>query len=422
MRNLPVTGEWLMVGNWLSDPPFAVLNMDFSTLPPRGSVRIGDRNSRRPRIGQLTGVRITAPDTFVATYSLESNSGSFSAQYLDDADLTVNFLAGTIVNTFSASVQSVVGDPFLRMSDADKLGAAINKALPLLPEGMASQLRGLLTPEALSIMALFASVWAYGQFSPHGWIADAVLLGAGIAILGVDAIRVAGEIYDFVITAVNAKTEQDLEEAGKHFAAAAQTVGLYAVFSVLFANAPKPFQERFRNMRNEPNLKPPTTPGKLFYEPPPPARVKYLRGPDGKPSSNRGGCDGYGRIIVAEEVWQEGRYIRKRTAREMEKTLSHEGGHAFLCPKLQVLREFRVRLGMESYIRSHFLRYLEEALVEARAAARQDGLAGAWAGIQFPVKNGYVTIAQLCQEAFGVLIGPVCVEGKIYNAWFSESE
>lgn len=90
----------------------------------------------------------------------------------------------------------------------------------------------------------------------------------------------------------------------------------------------------------------------------------------------------------------------------------HRGRHRY--PKLKYFREFRANLGEQSYHKSQFLKYLEEALAETYAQLRVKGIAGLPRGIQFPIKNGYVTLSGVVTEA---AIGTVVVGGTTYGVY-----
>jgi hypothetical protein len=98
----------------------------------------------------------------------------------------------------------------------------------------------------------------------------------------------------------------------------------------------------------------------------------------------------------------------------------HEQVHSFLSPKLDVLREWRADIRLAGYQRSHFLRYLEEALAETHAQLRVNGFRGLPDGIQFPLKNNYgLRLDRIVTEG---AIGTVTVAGVTYGAYYVASE
>ena len=102
--------------------------------------------------------------------------------------------------------------------------------------------------------------------------------------------------------------------------------------------------------------------------------------------------------------------------------IAHETVHQFLTPKLNLLRGLRGFVRAQGYNRSYILRYLEEALAETYAQLRVRGVSRAniIKGAHFPVKYGYVSFAQMGQEARGLLLGPINVGGSVYNVWYSK--
>ena len=98
----------------------------------------------------------------------------------------------------------------------------------------------------------------------------------------------------------------------------------------------------------------------------------------------------------------------------------HEQVHSVLSPKLSVLREWRADLRVAGYKRSHFLRYLEEALAETHAQLRVNGFRGLPSAIQFPLKNNYqLRVDRILSEG---AIGTVAVGGVTYGVYYLASK
>jgi len=149
----------------------------------------------------------------------------------------------------------------------------------------------------------------------------------------------------------------------------------------------------------------PSTPGKLVYEPQTKFNAKFKN-----PSVN-GNTEWWGDIA-----------LKAARSDAKTRTLLHETVHRFFSPRLQILRKFRVQLKAGPYSRSYILRYLEEGFAEMYAAYRFDGngtLASALSGLKFPVKNGYVTVTKMANEARGVFQGAFVVGGVTYRVFFS---
>jgi hypothetical protein len=294
--------------------------------------------------------------------------------------------------------------PVSQMTTAEKLGEAIRRSLPMLPPEARGEVEAMLAPESLAVMAGVVTLWAGSHFFGVGEVADVVLLLVGVVALGGAALRAGEELYGFASGAARASRDEDLNRAGEHFARAVALIGVQAVAAVLLKRAPKAFR---KTLDNEPPvtlkaLKPaPRTPGKLFYRP-------TVTATAGKPAGE-GATTVYGDIIYSSR----GSVDTQRLVRV------HEKVHSFLTPKLQVMREVRVLLSSNGYLKSYLLRYLEEALAETVAQVTVNGWREAVVGITFPVKNGYVTVAGMNSEVAGIILGPVNVGGMVYKAVFN---
>lgn len=294
--------------------------------------------------------------------------------------------------------------PVSQMTTAEKLGEAIRRSLPLLPPDARREVEALLSPEALAVMAGVVTLWVVSHFFGVGEVADAVLLVVGVAALGGAALRAAEELYAFASGTVRASRDEDLDRAAEHFSRAVTLIGVQAVAAILLKRAPAAFRKTYRDA--EPytlgTLPPaPRTPGRLFYRPRVTGRADLLAG--------EGFTTEFGDIF----------YSSRGSAQTQRLVRVHERVHSFLTPKLQVMREVRVVLSSNGYVKSHLLRYLEEALAETVAQVTVNGWREAIAGVTFPVKNGYVTVAEMRSEAAGILLGPVNVGGMIYKAVFN---
>jgi hypothetical protein len=276
----------------------------------------------------------------------------------------------------------------------------------MLPEDAREEVEALLSPESLAVIAGVLVLWVVSHFFGVGEVADAVLLVVGVVALGGVALRAAGELYEFGSGAVNAKSEEDLDRAAKHFSEAVALVGIQAVAAILLKKAPKAFRKTYNNakpytLRTVPPA--PRTPGKLFYRP--------------KVTAVAGGRAGEGLTTAYGDIY----YSSRGSAEAQRLARVHEKVHSFLTPKLQIMREVRVVLSSNGYIKSHLLRYLEEALAETVAQVTVRGWREAVVGITFPVKNGYVTVAEMRAEAAGILLGPINVSGMAYKVFFSST-
>jgi hypothetical protein len=113
-------------------------------------------------------------------------------------------------------------------------------------------------------------------------------------------------------------------------------------------------------------------------------------------------------------------YSTQGSANQQALARYHEQVHSVLSPKLSVLREWRADLRVAGYKRSHFLRYLEEALAETHAQLRVNGFRGLPSAIQFPLKNNYdLRLDLVIREG---ALATVAVGGITYGVYYLASE
>jgi hypothetical protein len=157
-------------------------------------------------------------------------------------------LASTSTATTPATTPVAQGKPVSEMSAAEKLGEAIRRSLPMLPDEVRDKVASLLSPESLATMGVITAAWAASHAFGVGEVADAVLLVVGAVTLGSEAFHVAGDLGSFVSGALGAQTEADLDNAAQHFARAISTVGVDTIAAILThkaassikGNLPKP--------------------------------------------------------------------------------------------------------------------------------------------------------------------------------------
>jgi len=218
-------------------------------------------------------------------------------------------------------------------------------------------------------------------------------------------VQVGKEVLDFALGAKNAKSDAELDEAGKHFAKAVVLGGITVVSALFFRGTPKVFDEpSFGGPFPRPTGPGPRTAG-IAYKP----TTKVGPIPQPPNALIKGVTTEYGDIIIEQSLSKAAQLATKY----------HEQVHQFLTPKFYFLRNARIQLATEGYNRSYLLRYLEEALAESVAQLRTKGMTGLPEGISFPVKNGYVTVAKMGKEAAGILLGPINVAGNSYRVFFS---
>ncbi len=110
-----------------------------------------------------------------------------------------------------------VGSPEF-YSTSKKLVESLKMMPKYLPDSLKQKFEAMLKPESVAAIATVLTVYAASHAFGVGEVADVVLVGAGLAFLGADAIKVAKNFYDFASTASNAKNNDDLERAATHLA------------------------------------------------------------------------------------------------------------------------------------------------------------------------------------------------------------
>lgn len=285
------------------------------------------------------------------------------------------------------------------MSPADKIGESIRRSLPHIPSGAKALVESMLKPETLAIITGTLVIWAGSHAFGVGEIVDVILLGIGVVTLGFAVFEGAGALYDFVTGAINARTDKDLDQAGKHFARAVTLLGVSTIQALLLRG-----QGRAVIARGRPQVHPLPNVGK------PPAAGNQLRlsRPASIPGGSLGETSAYGAITVA----------RNQSMTEQRITLLHELVHRFFSPRVGPFRQIRAQASMSAYMRSSLLRYLEETLAEGYAQLRVHGLVKALQAYRFPLNGGYVTVSQLAAE--GQAIGTITLGGTLMFVTISQ--
>ena len=272
------------------------------------------------------------------------------------------------------------------MSSADRIGAALQRSLPLLAPEARREIEKLIEPRTLAIVAGVIGAWVVSHFFGVGEIVDAILVGAGVFAIGLSVFEGVDELYAFAKGALNASGPRDLDAAAQHFARAVAILGVQAVLAVLFKAAPK----TYRGGRVNVGSPPPFAHGRMSMPP--------LRSTRALPAG-AGETDTWGGILIS----------RLGTAADRRLAALHENIHRLLTPKFSVLRNFRVANRSSSYSRSALSKYLEEALAETAAQVAVNGLRSAFRGVSFPVQFGYVT-----------LLREVVINGKLVRPFLPE--
>jgi hypothetical protein len=108
-----------------------------------------------------------------------------------------------------------------------------------LSKELQQQLRQLLTPDNLKILAGIIAIWGAGHLCGYGQAADAVLAGLGILGLGLESVKAAQALWGFFSEAQNARSLAGLQKSAEHFAEFVSIVGTNALFVFIGKNASK---------------------------------------------------------------------------------------------------------------------------------------------------------------------------------------
>lgn len=201
-------------------------------------------------------------------------------------------------------------------------------------------------------------------------------------------------------------TDNDLNEAAKDLSEAVALIGVQVVMALLLKKAPKVFRGNPKypfkpfKVSDLPTVKRP--PGEWLYKP------KISDSPF--LGTNTLGTTGiYGDI----------KYLSSLVGKAKDATVLHEKVHRWFTPKLYPLRNYRITLNWNSYAQSYLLRYLEEVIAQTVGLVGTYGFKQGFSGVSFPVKNGYVTVAEMGVEAKGILLGPINASGMTFNVYFT---
>lgn len=291
-----------------------------------------------------------------------------------------------------------------------KLQEALTRSLPKLGPGVREQVSALLTKEALAVMAVVLVAWVVSHAFGVGEIIDLVILGVGAVAIGMAVFEGVDHLYEFAARAHGARTTEDLDASGDHFAKAVSILGIQAVLAVLLRGAP-------RSYRGGVNKRGPVTPVGQAYRPTI-TWSKYVPG-YGRLVAGQGWTTSWGNIVVSS----------RGSATTRQLVLLHEKVHQTLTPTAYRLRDFRISNRDASYRYSSLSRFLEEALAETYAQARVHGVREALSALRFPLnkeskyvylfrRGGYDSKFEgmgVLTELLGIASSTIAVEGTHYD-------
>lgn len=239
-----------------------------------------------------------------------------------------------------------------------RLQVALDNA-PVGPEVVA-QLRSVVSPESLEIMAGVLTTWLLSHAFGVGEVIDAMIAAVGVIALGFSVFVGLDHLYEFAKDEYGARREEDLIDAGGHFAKAVAILGVQAVLAFLFKNRPAAGREK--------------------VPPPPPAGTPRVVTWTSTEPKGEGWTDNWGNITVS----------RLGDPKSRKEALFHEAVHRWFVPRFNLLRNFRVECLPGSYVNSSLWRYFEEFLAEGIAKGRVEGWAEFFRAFAFPVQAGYL--------------------------------
>lgn len=119
------------------------------------------------------------------------------------------------------------------MSLEDRFTEVLYLTTPKLPGEIQEEFRNMLTPANVAIMVVVLAAWAGSHYFGVGFIADAVLLIGGVALLGWQIVSAGQEFVDAITITYNARTRRDLDAAATHLANFIAIVGVAVLMALL---------------------------------------------------------------------------------------------------------------------------------------------------------------------------------------------
>jgi hypothetical protein len=282
------------------------------------------------------------------------------------------------------------------LSPVERLAESIRRSTRFMAPEVVVQIQAMLAPQALAMMAGLGAAWLVSQAFGVGEVADLLLIGVGALALGWSVFTLAEEIFLFFQSALQGKTDRDLDEAADHFAKAVAIGGVTVILSLLVRGAGKSLRNRV------PRVSGPPPPGRgWFYRP--------TTTPDPALPAGEGGTTPYGDVTYSSQGSQA----------DQDLVRLHESVHQFLSPRLRLFQELRADLSATMYSKSILLRYLEEAAAETYAQLKVNGMSNLMDGLSFPVNSPHymITWVALGRSVRGLALGTIVVAGTIYTVY-----
>ena len=120
----------------------------------------------------------------------------------------------------------------------DRFVTVLNRTVPLLPAEIQEEFLQMISPTAILMIAGTMAVWAGSHYFGVGFIADAVMLVAGFAFLGLQVFTAASDLVSAIELTATARNQADLDQAARHLANFIAVVGV-AIFTALLMKGAK---------------------------------------------------------------------------------------------------------------------------------------------------------------------------------------
>jgi len=134
----------------------------------------------------------------------------------------------------AAGAHPSAGGTVASMGPGDKVAAALQHSLPHLSGEVQALVAEMVTPANLAIMAgIFVAVALANTNPVTGAAVDSILLGLAWFSAGLTGVYALGDFIDATVSAIKAKNEAELDEAGKTYAKALVGMGSALIQAIM---------------------------------------------------------------------------------------------------------------------------------------------------------------------------------------------
>lgn len=124
--------------------------------------------------------------------------------------------------------------PVAKWDRDDRVAEALSRSREHLTGAVREAVEQMVSPESLAIMVGVFIAIALAQLTPiSAATVDAVVLGIALALAGFAGVMAIGTLVDATVTAMNAKSEAEIDEAARLYAAAFVALGAVALSALL---------------------------------------------------------------------------------------------------------------------------------------------------------------------------------------------